>query len=196
MEFFLGIAWYGASQMALVVKHLPTSANPPQETQEKWVQPKSGTSPGVGNVILCSMLAWKIPSIKEPGGLRCGAAKSQAQLSDRAHILLNVVCVCAQSLSCDLMDSRPPGSSVCRIFSGKKLEQVAIFYFRGSFRPWDRTPLSWGFCIGRHQHHLRNPDICQALNYWLNEWVDSVYTLLWYTKFNCVCMYAHVQFVF
>ena len=67
---------------------------------------------------------------------------------------LQHVCVCtlAQSLSCvwlfvsNPMKCSPPGSSVRRIFQARLLEWVAISSSRGSFRPRDRTHVSY---IGR-----------------------------------------------
>ena len=52
----------------------------------------------------------------------------------------------AQSLSCvwlcNLMDCRPPGSSVHGVFQARILEWVVISYFRGSSWPRDRTHVS------------------------------------------------------
>ena len=43
--------------------------------------PGSGKSPGEGNGIHCSILAWKIPWTEEPGGLQSMGLKSQTRLS-------------------------------------------------------------------------------------------------------------------
>ena len=50
---------------------------------------------------------------------------------------------------CDPVDCSLPGSSVHGISQARILEQVAIFYFRGSSWLRTRTPVSWVSCIGR-----------------------------------------------
>ena len=83
------------------------------------------------------------------------------------------VWMCAQSCStlCDPMDYSLPGSSVHRLFWGRILEWVAIFYFRGS-------PLIQGLnlCLLQWQvrvffffplsplSHLRSPALVPPLN--------------------------------
>ena len=47
---------------------------------------------------------------------------------------------------CDLMDCKPPGSSVHGISHARKLEWVAISFSRGSSQPRDQMHIS---CIGR-----------------------------------------------
>ena len=51
------------------------------------------------------------------------------------------VCSVAQSCLtlCSLMNCSLPGSSVHGIFQARILEWVAMFYFRGSYQPRDRT---------------------------------------------------------
>ena len=46
--------------MMLVVKNPPASAG---DVRDVGLIPRSGRSPGVGNGILCNILAWKIPCI-------------------------------------------------------------------------------------------------------------------------------------
>ena len=55
----------------------------------------------------------------------------------------------AWRLSCDPMDHRPPGSSVCGIFQARILELVAISSFRGPSWPRDWTWVSCVSCTGR-----------------------------------------------
>ena len=113
------------------------------DTRDVGSTPESGRPPGVGNVILLQDACLENSVDKGPWrNTVCGAAKSQTQLS-----LVYVVCVCAQSLSCDPVDSSPPGSSVG--FFRQESGAGCIFYSRGSFRPWDRIRLSCGFCVGR-----------------------------------------------
>ena len=62
--------------------------------------------------------------------------------------------VCAQSLSRvqlfeGPMDYSPPGSFAHVIFQAWILEWVAVYFFRGSSRPRDRTHVSYVLCIGR-----------------------------------------------
>ena len=65
---------------------------------------------------------------------------------------------------CDPMDRSLPGSSVHGILQARKLERVAIPFSRGSFRPRDRTCVSYVsvFCIGRrvpyHKRHTGSPE--------------------------------------
>ena len=49
----------------------------------------------------------------------------------------------------DPMDCSLPGSSVCRIFQARILEQVAISFSSGSSQPRDGTLISCISCIGR-----------------------------------------------
>ena len=60
-------------------------------------------------------------------------------------------CVCAQSCPSlyKPMGCGSTGSSVNGIFQARILEQVAISFARGSFRPRDGTPISCVCCIGR-----------------------------------------------
>ena len=44
---------------------------------------------------------------------------------------------------CDPVDCSPPGSSAHRILQARILERVAIFYFRGSYRPSSQTRVSY-----------------------------------------------------
>ena len=58
-----------------------------------------------------------------------------------------VVCVCAQSHKscltlCNLMDCRPPGSSLCGISQARILEWAAISFSRGCSWPWNWTHIS------------------------------------------------------
>ena len=82
-----------------------------------------------------NILAWRIPWM-ETGGLRS-------------------VCVCAYSVaqSCSTiynpMDCSPLGSSVHGILQARVLEGVAISFSRGSFKPRDRTRVSYVSYTGR-----------------------------------------------
>ena len=49
---------------------------------------------------------------------------------------------------CDRMDHSPPGSSVLGILQARIPEWVAVPSSRGSFRPRDRTRVSYVSCIG------------------------------------------------
>ena len=60
-----------------------------------------------------------------------------------AHLLSHV------RLFCNLMDCRPPGSSVHGISQTRVLEWVAISSSRGSFRPRDGIQVFGASCIGR-----------------------------------------------
>ena len=55
------------SQVALVVKNLPTNAGGIRGTGSI---PGSGRSPGEGMATHSNILAWKIPWTEEPGGLQ------------------------------------------------------------------------------------------------------------------------------
>ena len=57
----------GASQMALVVKNVPTNAG---DARDASLIPASGRSPGEGKATHSSILAWRIPRTEEPGGLQ------------------------------------------------------------------------------------------------------------------------------
>ena len=59
------------------------------------------------------------------------------------------VCVCVLSPVQLFADCSPPGSSIRGISQARKLYWVAIFYSRGSFRPWDRTSVSCVSWTGR-----------------------------------------------
>ena len=50
---------------------------------------------------------------------------------------------------CNPLDCSPPGSSVHGIFQARTLEWDAISSSRGSYRPRDRTEVSYVSCIGR-----------------------------------------------
>ena len=69
-----------------------------------------------------------------------------------AKILSMSLCVCMPAQSCptlyDPIDCGLPVSSVHGIFQARKLKWVAIFYYRGSSWPRDRTRISCVFCIG------------------------------------------------
>ena len=60
-------------------------------------------------------------------------------------------CVCTLSCLtlCNPMDCSPPGSSVHGIFQERILEQVAIFFSRGSSWAKDQTRISCVSCTGR-----------------------------------------------
>ena len=69
------------------------------------------------------------------------------QAGQRILLLCSVVQSCLalrNPIDCSL-----PGSSVHRIFQARTLEQVAIFYSRGSSWPKDQTCISYVSCIGR-----------------------------------------------
>ena len=61
------------------------------------------------------------------------------------------VCLIVQSCLtlCSPGDCSLPSSSVCGIFQARILEQVAIFYSRGSSQPRDQTHISCVPCLGR-----------------------------------------------
>ena len=72
----------------------------------------------------------------------------------KAQVLLSSVgCACADLVKvlvtqsrltlCDLMDCRPPGSSVHRILQARILKWVAISYSRGFSWPRNWTQVSW-----------------------------------------------------
>ena len=68
-----------ASQVALVVKHLPAM----QETREMQFQSLSWEDPlEEGMATHSSILAWRISWTEEPGGLQSMGAQSQTRLSD------------------------------------------------------------------------------------------------------------------
>ena len=60
----------------------------------------------------------------------------------RAWVLVNF----SRIRLCDPVDCSPPGSSVHGILQTRTLKWVAMPFFRGSFRPRDRTAISWGSC--------------------------------------------------
>ena len=62
----------GASQVALVVKNPPASA---RDLRDAGSIPGLGRSPGGGHGNHSSILAWRIPWIKEPGGLQSIGSK-------------------------------------------------------------------------------------------------------------------------
>ena len=62
----------GASQVALVVKNPPASA---RGLRDAGSIPGLGRSPGGGHGNHSSILAWRIPWIKEPGGLQSIGSK-------------------------------------------------------------------------------------------------------------------------
>ena len=73
--------------------------------------------------------------------------------SDDSHLRLIYFyeCVHAKSLQscpmfCDLVDSRPPSSSVCGIFQASKLEWVALSFSRESSQPKSRAHISSNSC--------------------------------------------------
>ena len=60
------------------------------------------------------------------------------------------VCVCASSVVFNSLQPHVvggPGSSVHGIFQERILERVAIFCFRESLQPRDRTRVSWNSCV-------------------------------------------------
>ena len=88
------------------------------------------------NPIDCSVLAWRIPGMGEPGGLpSMGSHRVGPNWSDLAEAAA--------------ADCRPPGSFVYGIFQAKILEWVAISCSRGSSQPRDLSHISCIFCIGR-----------------------------------------------
>ena len=82
-------------------------------------------------------------------------------------------CVCPVTQLCptlfDPMDSSQPGSSIHGIFQASILQQVAIFYSRGS--SWPKDPTSCIFCIHR-----------QILYHWTT-W-ESQYTWVFVRNIN------------
>ena len=56
-----------ASQVVLVVKHLPASAG---DVKDKVLVPGLGRSPGGGDDNHFNILAWRIPWTEEPSGLQ------------------------------------------------------------------------------------------------------------------------------
>ena len=79
--------------------------------------------------------------------------------------ILILFCSCLKviaSMLCSVMsDCSPPGSFVYGIFrqdTGKILEQVAIFYSRGSSWPRDQTRVSCISCMGRWILYHNKPD--------------------------------------
>ena len=64
---------YIASQVVLVVKNLPVDAGDVKNMGSVWV----GRSPGGGHGNHSSILAWRIPWTKEPGGLQPMGLQSQ-----------------------------------------------------------------------------------------------------------------------
>ena len=62
---------------------------------------------------------------------------------------------------CNPMDQSSAGSPAHGILQARILEWVAIFFFRGSSRPRDRSHISYVSCIGRqvlyHWYHLGSP---------------------------------------
>ena len=72
--------------------------------------------------------------------IRRGVALQKRKLLSRCSVY---ICICSQSLQlgpilCNLMDCKPPGSSVHGILQARILEWVATSYSRGSFR-WTRV---------------------------------------------------------
>ena len=77
------------------------------------------------------------------------------------------MCVCEVAQSCptlwDPVDYSPPGSSVHGILQARRLEWVAISFFRGSSQPRDRTRVS---CIaGRRNEPPGKPSIRFSVYY-------------------------------
>ena len=64
---------------------------------------------------------------------------------------INSPCCCSQSYPtlCNPMDCSPPGPSVRDIFQARILEQVVIFYSKGSSQPRDQTHFSCVSCTGK-----------------------------------------------
>ena len=56
--------------------------NPPANAEDPGSISESGRSTGEGNGNLLQNSCWESPWTEEPGGLICGVAKSQTQLSN------------------------------------------------------------------------------------------------------------------
>jgi len=99
-----------------------------------------------------SVLAWRIPGTREPGGLpSMGSHRVGHNWSDLAaaayrytNIKVKKVSVSKSPTLCDPMDCSPPNSSVQRILQAGILEWVAIPFSRGSSWPGYWT---WVSCI-------------------------------------------------
>ena len=105
-----------------------------------------------------SVLAWRIPGTREPGGLSSMGSQSQTRLkwlsssssSSLYFMKLNCNCIvsmCAQSPQssptlCNSVDCSSPGSSVHGILQARILKWVAIPFSRWSYRPRDQTRVS------------------------------------------------------
>ena len=148
--------------------------------QETWVQSLDWEAPLEKEMAIhFSILAWRIPWIKEPD--RSQSMESQSQndwvtniftlslsmtscwLQRQSHSKLwcyrlkkftlssSSVCIHAQSCLtlCNSMNCSPPGSSVHGLLQARILEWVAISFSKGSSPPRDQTGNSCVSCIGR-----------------------------------------------
>ena len=135
----------GASLVAHVVKN-------PAAMRETWVR-SLGQEDALEKEMAphSSILAWNIPWTVEPGRLYSTWGRRVGH-----GCTTNTKCYCLVSKSCltfyDPMNYNPPGSSVHGISQARKLERVAISFYRGSSQPRDLTHIS---CIGRRiLYHL------------------------------------------
>ena len=85
---------------------------------------------------------------------------------------VHMLCLCAKKLQswptlCHPMDCSPPGSSVHGILQARIPEWVAMPSSGGSFRPRNRTQLSYvsstGWWVLSHQHPLGSPHTKHAI---------------------------------
>ena len=97
--------------------------------------PIDGSPPGspVPGILQARTLEWVAISFSN-------AWKWKVKVKSLSHVL---------TLS-DPMDCNPPGSSIHGIFQARILEWLAMPFSRGLSQPRDQTPVSFGFCIGRH----------------------------------------------
>ena len=104
-----------------------------------------------------------------PSVLNCPLVTSKLYLSAICSsnvFTLEILCVCVLSrvrLFETPMDCSLPGSSLHGVLA-RILEWVAIYYFRGSSRPRDRTRISCISCIGRQIRYYRN---CTSLHIYI-----------------------------
>ena len=114
----------------------------------------------------------------------CGPCQLFLSFCSRASFLLfsmipsypttSLIFLCMYDMSlqswpilCEPMDCRPPGFSVRGILQARILKWVAMPFSRGSSQPKAQTCISYISCTGRsvlyHQHHLRNPYLCEEV---------------------------------
>ena len=104
-------------------------------TEDKYLT----TTPVSWNIESCGLK--EVPGSKE----KRNSVKSSLLQKKVAHLLVMlrlfavVYLLTLVWLLCNLMGCSPPGSSVHGIFQAKILEQIAIFYSRGSSQPRDWT---------------------------------------------------------